>query len=112
MLSKTLVKTSAAFCFLSMATVSLGAQSAEAASRLKHRAPIGHRLYDFYPTNRLDRSVRRATLPDRAEFGFLNHIPSNAISMPGYTFVPAVGILGESCDLPTSACPNEDRDGQ
>ena len=32
--------------------------------------------------------------------------------MPGYTFVPGVGILGESCDLPTSACPNEYRDIQ
>ena len=25
---------------------------------------------------------------------------------------PGVGILGESCDLPTSACPNEYRDIQ
>jgi hypothetical protein len=112
MLSKTLVKTLAVFCFLSMATVSLSGQSAEAASRLKHRAPIGYRLYDFYPTNRLDRSVQPATLPDRPEFGFLKHIPPNAISMPGYTFVPGIGILDESCDLPTSACPNEYRDGQ
>jgi hypothetical protein len=37
-------------------------------------------------------------------------VPANAIQMPGYTFVPGVGILGESCDLPTSACPNQYRD--
>ena len=30
--------------------------------------------------------------------------------MPGYVFVPGRGILGESCDLPTSACSNEYRD--
>ena len=51
-----------------------------------------------------------ARLPYAPEYGFLSHIPSNAIRMPGYTFVPGVGILGESCDLPTSACPNEYRD--
>ena len=44
------------------------------------------------------------------EYGFLSHVPPNAIRMPGYTFVPGVGILGESCDLPTSACPNQYRD--
>jgi hypothetical protein len=33
-----------------------------------------------------------------------------AITMPGYVFVPGRGILGESCDLPTSACSNEYRD--
>ena len=32
--------------------------------------------------------------------------------MPGYTFVPGVGILGESCDMPISACTNEYRDVQ
>jgi hypothetical protein len=53
--------------------------------------------------------VGGARLPYAPEYGFLSHIPSNAIRMPGYTFVPGVGILGESCDLPTSACPNEDR---
>ena len=42
--------------------------------------------------------------------GFLRRVPPNAIGGPGYTFVPGVGILGESCDLPTSACTNEYRD--
>jgi hypothetical protein len=39
-------------------------------------------------------------------------VPPNAIRMPGYIFVPGVGILGESCDLPTSACSNRYRDIQ
>jgi hypothetical protein len=28
----------------------------------------------------------------------------------GYVFVPGKGIVGEACNLPTSACPNEMRD--
>ena len=51
-----------------------------------------------------------ATLPYGPEYGFLRKVPPNAIVGPGYTFVPGVGILGESCDLPTSACTNEYRD--
>jgi hypothetical protein len=31
---------------------------------------------------------------------------------PGYVFVPGRGILDEACDLPTSTCPNTDRDTQ
>ena len=31
---------------------------------------------------------------------------------PGYTYVPGKGIEGESCNLPTSACPNSERDVQ
>jgi hypothetical protein len=53
-----------------------------------------------------------ASLPYAPEYGFLNHVPANAMRGPGYTFVPGVGILGESCDLPTSACTNEYRDVQ
>jgi hypothetical protein len=56
--------------------------------------------------------ARPATLPYGPEYGFLRHVPANAIRGPGYTFVPGVGILGESCDLPTSACTNEYRDVQ
>jgi len=44
------------------------------------------------------------------EYGFLRRVPPDAIVGPGYTFVPGVGILGESCDLPASACTNEYRD--
>jgi hypothetical protein len=58
------------------------------------------------------RRPRAATLPHGPEYGFLKHIPPNAIRMPGYIFVPGVGILGESCDLPSSACSNRYRDIQ
>ena len=51
-------------------------------------------------------------LPYRPEYGFLPRVPPDAIRMPGYTFVPGVGILGASCDLPTSACSNQYRDIQ
>jgi hypothetical protein len=34
------------------------------------------------------------------------------IAMPGYIYVPGRGILDEACNLPTSACPNSERDIQ
>jgi hypothetical protein len=58
------------------------------------------------------RQSRGGTLPHSPEYGFMKHLPPNAIRMPGYIFVPGVGILGESCDLPTSACSNRYRDIQ
>ena len=64
---------------------------------------IAHRGPSFAPP---------AALPHAPEYGFLRRVPANAIGGPGYTFVPGVGILGESCDLPTSACTNEYRDVQ
>jgi hypothetical protein len=39
-------------------------------------------------------------------------LPPNALRMPGYVFVPGRGILDEACNLPTSACPNSERDVQ
>ena len=54
--------------------------------------------------------ARGATLPYGPQYGFLRQVPPNAIVGSGYTFVPGVSILGESCDLPTSACTNEYRD--
>jgi hypothetical protein len=54
--------------------------------------------------------ARGATLPYGPEYGFLRKLPPNAIVGPGYTFVPGLGILGASCDLPTSECTNEYRD--
>lgn len=58
------------------------------------------------------RTVEAGALPYAPEYGFLTHVPPNVIRMPGYTFVPGVGILGASCDLPTSACSNQYRDVQ
>ena len=69
--------------------------------------PPHHHLYARY---RGPYSTPPAALPHAPEYGFLRQVPPNAIRGPGYTFVPGVGILGESCDLPTSACTNEYRD--
>jgi hypothetical protein len=35
-----------------------------------------------------------------------------ASSDPNFVYVPKVGILNEACNLPTSACPNTERDVQ
>ena len=32
-----------------------------------------------------------------------------AYATPGFTFIPGHGIAGEACDLPTSDCPNDQR---
>jgi hypothetical protein len=100
----------AAFVLVAMG-VSLGAQSAAAASddQRKLARPHHHHLYAMY---RGTYFAPPATLPRTPEYGFLGQVPANAIRGPGYTFVPGVGILGESCDLPTSACTNEYRDVQ
>jgi hypothetical protein len=40
-------------------------------------------------------------------------IPPGVIAEPGgYLYWPGHGILGEACNLPTSACPNSERDIQ
>jgi hypothetical protein len=73
-----------------------------------------HRFHHQHAHHKMDRWTRNVegVVPYQPEYGFLSRIPSNAIRMPGYTFVPGVGILGASCDLPTSACSNEYRDIQ
>jgi hypothetical protein len=93
--------------------VAFGAQSALAADHAKRGHPAWHG--SFHHLSMSYRSPRHAsspTLPYAPEYGFLSHVPANAIRGPGYTFAPGVGILGESCDLPTSACTNEYRDVQ
>jgi hypothetical protein len=102
-----LLKTSNAFgagLTLAAIIVSFGAQSA-IARPLRHH----HHLYAMY---RGPSFAPPTTLPYAPEYGFLRHVPPNATVGPGYTFVPGVGILGASCDLPTSACTNEYRDVQ
>jgi hypothetical protein len=107
------VKIASALCatFL-LAAFALSPQSAAAASSYKgkHAATVVHRSYHGYAAYRGPRAAHGETLPYGPEYGFLRQVPPNAIRMPGYTFVPGVGILGESCDLPTSACPNQYRD--
>jgi hypothetical protein len=86
------------------AILSIGAHSAAAADARHHPRHT-------YPSHYKTWYARGgATLPYGPEYGFLRHVPPNAVGGAGYTFVPGVGILGESCDLPTSACTNEYRD--
>ena len=90
----------------------LSPQSAVAANAYykgRHAAPVVHRGYYGYAPHRWSRAAYPQTLPYGPEYGFLRTLPPNAIQMPGYTFVPGVGIIGEDCDLPTSACPNQYR---
>jgi hypothetical protein len=105
--------------------LSLGSPGAMAASKDTPNAVKRHRVQPAYAVqhhafsgyrdpyaagNRAHQFARPGALPYGPENGFLAHVPPNAIRMPGYTFVPGVGILGESCDLPTSACDNRYRD--
>jgi hypothetical protein len=98
---------------LAAIVVSLGAPSATAAGADHRRLgkPLPH-CHHFYAMYRGPSFAPPAALPHAPEYGFLRRVPANAIGGPGYTFVPGVGILGESCDLPTSACTNEYRDVQ
>ena len=91
---------------IAAAALSIGAQSAGAADAHRH---LRH-AYPHPSHHKAWLARGGATLPYAPEYGFLRHVPPNAIGGPGYTFVPGVGILGESCDLPSSACTNEYRD--
>jgi hypothetical protein len=95
------------------AIVSIEAHSV-AAANVRHirQAHMSHTYpgHAYTSHRRGPRFAHGATLPYGPEYGFLRRVPPNAIGGPGYTFVPGVGILGESCDLPTSACTNEYRD--
>ncbi len=85
--------------------IAFGAQSAVAAGHARRGHPARH----LYMSHR----APSPTLPYGPEYGFLTHVPANAIRGPGgYIFVPGVGILGETCNLPSSACTNEYRDIQ
>jgi hypothetical protein len=106
--SKTSRAVSAGFLLATIAA-SLSAQPAAAATH-KRAAPTVHHVHHAYASYRRPQFAHPATLPYGPEYGFLARVPANAIRMPGYTFVPGVGILGASCDLPTSACTNEYRD--
>ena len=74
--------------------ISLDPQSAVASGerRLGRPVPHHHHLYAMYHRPFVAPS---AALPHAPEYGFLNHVPANAIRGPGYIFVPGVGILGE-----------------
>ena len=112
MLSGTLQRTIGLLA-VGFAAASIGVHSAAAANvRHTRHAYVSHTYASHaYASHRHGPwFARGATLPYGPEYGFLRHVPPNAIVGPGYTFVPGAGILGASCDLPTSACTNEYRD--
>jgi hypothetical protein len=41
--------------------------------------------------------------------GYAGPVHSSTPSVGSWGGVPGRGIVGESCDLPTSACPNDER---
>jgi hypothetical protein len=92
--------------------VAFGAQSALAGHATHGHAAWHGSFHHLYMSYRSPWHASSPTLPHAPEYGFLSHVPANAIRGPGYTFVPGVGILGESCDLPTSGCTNEYRNVQ
>jgi len=112
-LSGTLQRTIGLLAVGLIAAASIGVHSAAAANvRHTRHAYVSHTYASHAYASRRHGPwfARGATLPYGPEYGFLRHVPPNAIVGPGYTFVPGVGILGASCDLPTSACTNEYRD--
>lgn len=104
----------ATIAVFAMLFVALSAAPATAAAMGDHaaRRPRLHHARAHPQVHRSPIVASGPALPYRPEYGFLSHVPPNAIRMPGYTFVPGVGILGASCDLPTSACSNQYRDIQ
>ena len=113
MLNGTLRRTIGLLAVGLIAAASIGVHSVAAASvRHTRHAYVSHAYANHaYASHRHGPwFAHGATLPYVPEYGFLRQVPPNAIVGPGYTFVPGVGILGKSCDLPTSACTNEYRD--
>ncbi len=86
-----------------------GSNNAARLHRPHHFHHAAHRSRLIYRSPALNAAER---MPPAPEYGFLTLIPPNAMRMRGYTFVPGKGIVGESCDLPTSACSNQYRDVQ
>jgi hypothetical protein len=85
--------------------VSLTTHGAAAASSDQKAAVNAHRTHHAYVVRRWQHA-RPYPL-----YGYAKY-PPGAIVGPGYVFVPGAGILGESCDMPTSTCSNEYRDVQ
>ena len=103
-----------ASCLLVAIAVSFAASGAAAASPNKQVAVAKHRVHTapvFTSAGYRDHATAASRSSVYGPRGY-PYIPANAIRMPGYIFVPGVGILGESCDLPTSSCSNEYRDVQ
>jgi hypothetical protein len=91
---------------LSLAMPSPAAASDQHLHATKHRP---HQAYVTRPRHFVHAAPRSPGGPGYSGYPY---IPPNAIIEPGFVFVPGVGILGESCDLPTSSCDNAYRDVQ
>src|ERR1700728_1671924 len=92
--------TLAASGLLAAVAVTLGGSSAAASpNKAKHAAVAKHGVYRPRVAAYRDPRFTRGVWAE----GEYPYVPRNAIRMPGYIFVPGVGILGESCDLPTSS---------
>jgi hypothetical protein len=94
---------------IGLLAVSLGATGATAAGHDRHAARGVHRVNSAYSWHHRHRFARRGPPP---VYGFVAPVPYPLLSEPGYVFVPGRGILGESCNMPTSTCTNEYRDVQ
>jgi hypothetical protein len=109
------LKTSASAAIVILAAsvaLSFGAGPAAAAAKHDRQAAAAtHRVHGVRAAHRSHRwshVVRRNPMPvyDRmTEFDYNHPRPTR-----GYVFVPGKGILGESCNMPTSTCSNEYRD--
>jgi hypothetical protein len=89
--------------------LSLGAGTAAAAGRDRHGAIAAHRIHNAYivhPRHHLARLYGYA--------GTASDAPGARYFAPGYAtgniYAPGRGILDEARNLPTSACPNDQRD--
>jgi len=91
-------------------------------SRLSLTAPAVVLALGFVSTNALAHHAKRDGQHHRHRHHLVRHDrwaptgpyaspgASPGVAGPGYIFVPGKGILGESCNLPTSTCPNDLRD--
>jgi hypothetical protein len=96
--------------------VSVGAGSAVAAAdRDRAAATTTHRVHSVRAADRRHHRphvVRRSPMPIYDYNRGTEHDYNHPRETPGYVFVPGKGILGESCNMPTSTCTNEYRDVQ
>lgn len=107
------IRSTLSVCFAVVALAALiGAPgSAAAASDRREPGPV-HRVQHVYAVHHWavhhwQPSAQRF----KPVYGYVN-VPPGAIIGPGYVFVPGRGILDEACNLPTSTCPNTERDTQ
>jgi hypothetical protein len=108
---------SSAIVFLAAsAFVGVGVGPAAAAKRDQHAASATHRVHRVRAADRWHQRphlvARRNAMPVYGQRGLTEYDYNHPRETPGVVFVPGRGILGESCDLPTSTCSNEYRDVQ